>query len=71
MEPKLKMSRKIHDLIFSSCQRLIQNLTYLELPLRGNPKASSFLNLVLDGISYQLDAWKKAFLFLGGRITLI
>ncbi|RVX05715.1 putative ribonuclease H protein [Vitis vinifera] len=46
-------------------------LTYLGLPLRRNPNSFSFWEPVLDRVSSKLDGWKKAFLSLGGRITLI
>ena len=46
-------------------------LTYLGLPLGRNPNSSSFWEPVLDRVSSKLDGWKKAFLSLGGRITLI
>lgn len=46
-------------------------LMYLGLPLGGNPKSISFRDSVLDIVSMRLDGWKKAFLSLGGRITLI
>ena len=45
-------------------------ITYLGLPLEGNPRAVSFWDSVIDRIFKQLDGWKKAFLYFGGRITL-
>ena len=44
---------------------------YLGLPLGGNPKACGFWDPVIERISKRLDGWQKAFLFFGGRITLI
>ncbi|KAJ9680549.1 hypothetical protein PVL29_019768 [Vitis rotundifolia] len=46
-------------------------LTYLGLPLGGNPKTIGFWDPVVERISRRLDGWKKTFLSLGGRITLI
>ena len=46
-------------------------LSYLGLPLGGNPKTIGFWDPVVERISRRLDGWKKAFLSLGGRITLI
>ena len=45
-------------------------LSYLGLPLGGNPKTIGFWDLMVERI-LRLDGWKKAFLSLGGRITLI
>ena len=46
-------------------------LSFLGLPLGGNPKTIGFWDPVVERISKRLDGWKKAFLSLGGRITLI
>ncbi|KAJ9685197.1 hypothetical protein PVL29_017290 [Vitis rotundifolia] len=46
-------------------------LSYLGLPLGGNLKTIGFWDPVVERISRRLDGWKKAFLSLGGRITLI
>ncbi|RVX17758.1 putative ribonuclease H protein [Vitis vinifera] len=46
-------------------------LSYLGLPLGGNPKTICFWDPVVERISRRLDGWKKAYLSLGGRITLI
>ena len=46
-------------------------LSNLGLPLGGNPKTIGFWDPVVERISRRLDGWKKAFLSLGGRITLI
>ena len=46
-------------------------LSCLGLPLGGNPKTIGFWDLVVERISRRLDGWKKAFLSLGWRITLI
>ena len=53
------------------CTVLDWPLAYLSLPLGGNPKWISFWDLVIDRVFRRLDEWKKAFLSLGGRITLI
>ena len=46
-------------------------LSYLSLPLGGNPKKIGFWDPLVERISRRLDCWKKAFLSLGGRITSI
>ena len=46
-------------------------LSYLGLPLGGNPKTIGFWDPVVERISRRLDGWKNTFLSLGGRITLI
>ncbi|RVW93876.1 Transposon TX1 uncharacterized 149 kDa protein [Vitis vinifera] len=43
----------------------------LSLLLGGNPKTIGFWDLMVERILRRLDGWKKAFLSLGGRITLI
>ncbi|RVW24904.1 putative ribonuclease H protein [Vitis vinifera] len=40
-------------------------------PLGGNPKACGFWDPVIERISSRLDGWQKAYLSIGGRITLI
>ena len=37
----------------------------------GNPKACGFWDPVIERILRRLDEWQKAYLFFGGRITLI
>ena len=46
-------------------------LSYLGLPLGGNPKSKVFWDSVVEKVARRLDRWKKACLSLGGRITLI
>ncbi|KAJ9701108.1 hypothetical protein PVL29_006452 [Vitis rotundifolia] len=46
-------------------------ISYLGLPLGGNPTASGFWNPVIERISRRLDGWQKAYLSFGGRITLV
>ena len=46
-------------------------ITYLGIPLGGNPHALSFWDPVVCKISKRLDCWKCAFFSLGGKITLI
>ena len=53
------------------CRVLEWPLSYLGLPLGGNPKTIDFWDLVVERILMRLDDWKHAFLSLGGRITLI
>ena len=40
-------------------------------PLGGNPKTIGFWDPVVERISRRLDGWKKVYLSLGERITLI
>ena len=56
---------------FAGCQVLQWPLTYLGIPLGGNPQALSFWDPVVCKISKRLDCWKYAYFSLGGRITLI
>ena len=65
-----------HELLSSlasvlDCRVLEWPLSYLGLPLGGNPKTIGFWDPVVERISRRLDGWKKAFLSLGERITLI
>ncbi|RVW33139.1 putative ribonuclease H protein [Vitis vinifera] len=46
-------------------------ILYLGLPLGGNPTACGFWDPVIERISRRLDGWQKAYLSLGGRITLL
>ena len=46
-------------------------LSYLGLPLRGNPKTIGFWDPMVERISWRLDGWKKGYLSLDGSITLI
>lgn len=41
------------------------------MPLGGNPRAISFWDPVVERISKKLVCWKRGYLSLGGRITLI
>ncbi|RVW94050.1 putative ribonuclease H protein [Vitis vinifera] len=49
----------------------LEKSTISGLPLGGNPKTIGFWDPVVERISRRLDGWKKAYLSLGGRITLI
>ena len=51
------------------CAAFDWSLSYL--PLGGNPNSLSSWDLVLNRVSRRLDGWKKAFLSVGERITLI
>ena len=53
------------------CQETKWPLSYLDLPLGGNPNSIGFWDPVVEKVARRLDGWKKAFLLLGGRITLI
>ena len=55
----------------AGCQVLQWPLTYLDIPLGGNPHAISFWDPVVHKISKRLDCWKGAYFSLGGRIILI
>ncbi|RVW63563.1 putative ribonuclease H protein [Vitis vinifera] len=71
----------LNDAIFFSKAFLehLQNLKIILLVfgqvsgllLGGNPKTIGFWDPVVERISRRLDGWKKAFLSMGGRITLI
>ncbi|RVX08445.1 putative ribonuclease H protein [Vitis vinifera] len=45
-------------------------ILYLGLPLGGNPTTCGFWDPVIERICRRLDGWQKAYLSLGGRITL-
>ncbi|RVW59655.1 putative ribonuclease H protein [Vitis vinifera] len=53
------------------CKALDWTILYLGLPLGGNPTACGFWDPVIGRISRRLDRWQKAYLSLGGRITLL
>ncbi|RVW26926.1 putative ribonuclease H protein [Vitis vinifera] len=70
----LLQNLKIILLVFGQVSGLKINLeksTISGLPLEGNPKTIGFWDPVVERISRRLDGWKKAYLSLGGRITLI
>ena len=46
-------------------------ITYLGMPLGGNPCSLSFWEPIISKISKRLNGWKIAFLSKGGRLTLI
>ncbi|RVW91061.1 Transposon TX1 uncharacterized 149 kDa protein [Vitis vinifera] len=46
-------------------------ILYLGLPLGRNPTACGFWDPVIERISRRLDGWQKAYLSLGGGITLL
>ena len=47
------------------------SLSYLGLPLGGNPNSIGFWDSVIEKVARRLDGWKKACLSFRGRITLI
>ena len=57
--------------LIMDCQETDWPLSYLGLPLGGNPNTKGFWDPVAEKVVRRLDGWKKAFLSLGGRITLI
>lgn len=46
-------------------------MKYLGLPLGGVPRSLSFWDPVIERIQNKLDSWKRDYISLGGRITLI
>ncbi|RVW70239.1 putative ribonuclease H protein [Vitis vinifera] len=57
--------------VLLDCKASDWPILYLGLPLGGNLKACGFWDPVIERISQRLDGWQKAYLSLGGRITLI
>lgn len=41
------------------------------MPLEGNPRSLSFWDPVMERVHKKLASWKKPYISLGGRITLI
>ena len=52
------------------CEVGVWPITYMGMPLRGNPCCRSFWELVITKVATRLDGWKRAFLSKGGRLTL-
>lgn len=46
-------------------------IIYLGVPLGGNHWSSHSWNLVVEKVSKCLDGWKRAYFYLGGRLTFI
>ena len=53
------------------CQETEWSLSYLGLPLGGNPNSIGFWDLMVEKVARRFDGWKKAFLSLRGSISLI
>ena len=53
------------------CQETEWPLSYMGLPLGGNPNSIGFWDLVVEKVARRLDGWKKAWLSFGEEITLI
>ena len=53
------------------CQETKWPLSYLGLPLGGNPNSIGFWDPVVEKVAKRLDGWKKAYLSFRWRITLI
>lgn len=65
-----------HDMISSIERRLGCNvgnwpITYLGMPLGGDPLKKEFWSMVLKKIARRLDSWKRRFLCKRGRLMLI
>ena len=71
--PSINTSKEMVSRLGSimDCQETDWPLSYLGLPLGENPNTKGFWDLVVEKVVRRLDSWKKAFLSLGGRITLI
>ncbi|RVX16267.1 putative mitochondrial protein [Vitis vinifera] len=67
----LLQNLKIILLVFGQVSECQSAFVLFRPPLGGNPKTIGFWDLVVERISRRLDGWKKAYLSLGGRITLI
>ncbi|RVW29709.1 putative ribonuclease H protein [Vitis vinifera] len=65
----LLQNLKIILLVFGQSVRVA--FVLFRPPFRRNPKTIGFWDPVVERISRRLDGWKKAYLSLGGRITLI
>lgn len=67
----------IDDMVLSSyvdnfgCRVESWPLKYLGMLLGGNPRAACFWDPVLERVQKKLICWKKSYVFLGERITLI
>ncbi|KAL7195785.1 hypothetical protein ACSBR1_035923 [Camellia fascicularis] len=56
---------------FFNCKMKILPINYLGMPLGANPKRVSTWEPIIDKVKKRLASWKKRYLSLGGRITLI
>ena len=64
-----EMVQSLADLV--GCEAGAWPITYLGMPLGGNPYCRSFWESVITKVAKRLDGWKRAFLSKGGRLTLI
>lgn len=46
-------------------------MDYLGTPFGGNMKSTAFWSPILENMEKKLDSWKFAYIFKGGRLTLI
>ena len=53
------------------CKIGVLPLTYLDMPLGASYKLSSIWNLVLEKLEKHLAMWKKMYLYMGDRLTLL
>ncbi|RVW26070.1 putative mitochondrial protein [Vitis vinifera] len=70
-EEELQTLKSLLLALLLDCKALDWTILYLGLPLGGNPTACGFWDPVIGRISRRLDRWQKAYLSLGGRITLL
>ena len=62
-------TRSLANIIHCKSGRLL--IIYLGLPIGANPRSKSLWDPVVDKCERRLSFWKKQYLSLGGRITLI
>ena len=51
-----------------NCREAEWPLSYLGLPLGGNPKSKAFWDPVVEKVARRLGGWKKASLSIGGGL---
>ena len=50
------------------CRETDWPLSYLALPLGGNPNSKGFWDPVIEKVARRLDGWKRPFCHLGGGL---
>jgi hypothetical protein len=53
------------------CSLAFLPITYLGLPLGGNPRREDFWNPVIQKVKERLASWKRGYMSKGGRLVLI